>query len=742
MEENNATPVVDNSKNARVLHSFDDVRQLYFVYITSPVDRKRIEDAYVFAEKAHANQFRKSGEPYIHHLIEVAYILAQLQAGPNTIITGLLHDTVEDTDTTIEQIRDLWGDDVAMLVDSLTKIQRLKLSKRTDEDFEAEDHKKIFLGMAKDVRVIIVKLADRLHNMRTLDSLKPDRQQALANETLHVFAPIADRLGIYKVKSELEDLSLKYLEPDIYNKIQSMLDERTKNRQKSLDSLKKRIADIIYQAGIKFEIESRVKSIYSIYRKMYIKMRNFDDIYDIMALRVITETELNCYEILGLIHATYKPIPGRFKDYIAVPKANMYQSLHTSIMVGDGNAFEVQIRTKDMDEIAETGIAAHWRYKEGTNYDPKKEQQEIGEKLYWFRDFMTLSKEDDSTNANEYMENLSKDVFGANVYVFTPKGKVIDLPTGSTPIDFAYRIHTKVGDQAIGAVVNGTLVPLNTQLKTADIVEIKTSQNSPGPSEGWLKFVKTSGAVSAIKRFLQKKNSVFLKDEKIAKGKQSAIDAFKDRGVDETEMMSLLSTNNVLNNYHCETVDDLFIAFSNHNPLPSNVIEFLHIQNRKPKVILVKKKKPIDSCPVYVNGNAGDVAITLAKCCTPIPGDDIVGYITKGKGIVVHRRNCPNIIHEKQRLIDVFWKEDLGVAVYPVDIRILCSDRQNLIVDVMNTLSAHKVSISEINAKYFSSTLTTEITVTIFITDSKNLNDIFGYLSGITSVIEVTRVIH
>ena len=731
-------------QNKQILHTYEDLKQLYYPYITNEIDRKRIEDAYNFACKVHGKQYRKSGEPYIHHLIEVAYILAQYQCGPNTIIAGLLHDSVEDTDTTIEQIVEMYGEDVGLLVDSLTKIQRLKLSRRTEEEFEAEDHKKIFLGMAKDVRVIIIKLADRLHNMRTLDSLKRDRQIALSKETLEVFAPIAERLGMYKVKSELEDLCLKYLEPDIYNHINELLDQKIQNRQKSLDSLKKKIGDIIYQAGIKFEIESRVKSIYSIYRKMYLKQKNFDDIYDILALRIITETEINCYEILGLIHATYKPIPGRFKDYIAVPKNNLYQSIHTSIISYDGNAFEVQIRTKEMDEVAETGVAAHWRYKEGTNYDPKKEQEQISEKLYWFRDFMSAATRDHDENATEYVKNLSEDIFGANVYVFTPKGKVIDLPKGSTPIDFAYKIHTKVGDQAIGAIVNGNLVPLNTQLKTADVVEIKTSQNSPGPSEGWLKFVKTNNAANSIKKFIQKKNAVYLRQEKVDRGYQLAVDAFKERGYNEEQMVGYLNKNDVLNNYHCENLDDLYVAFSNHNPLPSAIIDYLHLQNRNPKVNFIKRTnspKKISSSPVEVE-NGKNVEINLAKCCTPIPGDDIVGYVTKGKGIVAHRRNCPNIAREKQRLIPIKWKDDLGIATYPVDIKISCSDRANLLVDIMNTLAAHKLSIDELHIKKFDSTLTCEVTMTIYVTDSYALNDVYAYLMGVTSVNEVTRVIH
>ena len=538
------------------MHTFEEVEASFFTYIHDANSIKLIEDAYHFVENKHAGIYRKSGEPYIHHLIEVAYILTTLQCGPVTIASGLLHDVVEDTEVTVEDIKKRFGSECAKIVDALTKIQRLKLSHRTQEEFEAEDRRKIFLGMAKDLRVIIIKLADRLHNMRTVDALKEERQKALAKETLDVFAPIAHRLGIYRIESELEDLSLRILEPDKYYEIQTLLNNKIKNRGKALDNLKKKIADIVLKTQIPFEIESRVKSIYSIYKKMFLKGYNFDEIYDVLALRIITETEINCYEILGVIHAQFKPIPGRFKDYIAVPKPNMYQSLHTSIIAGDGNIFEVQIRTKQMDEVAETGIAAHWRYKEGEKYNPRKEQQEIEEKLHWFRDFVSMTTETKDENAQEFMEHLSKDIFDANVYVFTPKGRVIDLPAGSTPLDFAYKIHTKVGDQAVGAIVNNMLVPLNTILNTGDLVDIKTSKTSPGPNEGWLNIVKTNTAKSHIRKFLQKKNNELLRDDKIKQGKQSCLDFFRERGVDEKEMENLLSTEKVLNNYHFSNLDD------------------------------------------------------------------------------------------------------------------------------------------------------------------------------------------
>ncbi len=724
------------------LHTYSDLQEVFFPYITDPKSRDMIKEAYEMAKKYHTGQVRKSGEDYIHHLIEVGYILAKLQAGPATIAAGFLHDVIEDTPAELEEVQSKFGEDVSKIVESLTKIQRMKLSHREYEDFEAEDHRKIFLGMAKDVRVIIIKLADRLHNMRTLSALENKRQLALARETLEVFVPIAHRLGINTIKSELEDLSLKYLEPDKYNLISDLLDKKTKNRTKSLDSLKKRVADILFEAKIPFQMESRLKTIYSIYKKIYLKGYNFDDIFDVLAIRVVTETELNCYEILGIIHATFKPIPGRFKDYIAVPKPNMYQSLHTSIVSGDGNIFEIQIRTKRMDEIAETGIAAHWRYKEGTNYNAKEEQRQIEEKLHWFRDFVTISNEQEG-DAKEYMDTLSKDIFEANVYVFTPKGKVIDLPNGSTPIDFAYRVHTKVGDAAVGAIVNGSLVSLGTVLKTGDVVEIRTSNTSSGPNEGWLKIVRTAQARSHIKKFLLKKNAELMKDERIAKGKQSAIDAFRDRGVEEAEMMTMLNNPNLLNNFHVKDLDELFVAMYSKNPTPSAVIDFLNIR-RKPTIFKLDKAptpKDDDHVPVFVSG-AGKIAINLGSCCTPIPGDDIVGYITKGKGVTVHRVTCPNIANERARLVDVFWRESEHLDTYPVDIKIESADRPNLLIDIMSMLSANKISVSTITAKLHPQTMNTTISATIFVSDAKRLTDIFNILLNINSVYEITRVIH
>ena len=724
------------------LHTFQEVEDVYMLYISSPEDRRRIVEAYDFIMQMHNGQFRKSGEPYYHHLVEVAYILASLQCGPNTIIAGLLHDVVEDTDVSIEEIKKRWGDEVSKIVDALTKIQRLKLSKITSEEFEAEDHRKIFIGMAKDIRVIIIKLADRLHNLRTLGALSPERQQAISKETMEVFVPIAERLGLDVIKSEMEDICISYLEPERFQEIKRLLSKKAKILQKSLDGLKKRVADVLFQKEIPFEISSRVKSINSIYRKMYVKGHPFEEIYDILALRIITKTEIQCYEILGLIHQMYKPVPGRFKDYIAMPKPNMYQSLHTTVVGGDGNFYEVQIRTEEMDSVAETGVAAHWAYKEG-GYNSQQEQKEIENKLHWFREFVALSSESENDNASTYMDNLNHDIFESHIYVFTPKGKVIELPKGSTPVDFAYRIHTKVGDQCVGALVNGVMVPLNTVLKTGDMIEIKTSRTSAGPSEGWLDFVASTSAKTAIKKYVAKKNAALMRDERVQRGKQSCIDAFHERGIEEDEMMKMLDNEKLLDYFNVPDVDSLFFGISGRKPTANALIDYLKIKRPVSLITNTVKRRDskADSCPVFCKG-AGKIAITLANCCTPLPGDDIVGYITRGKGITVHRKNCPNVMKETERLLEVFWRDDIEFATYPVDIVIEASDRSNLLVDVMAILSNAKVGVDNLHARSNTQNLSATISLTIMVSDAKRLHDIFVLLKGITGVYRVDRVIH
>lgn len=721
------------------MHTYEDLRELYYTYIKNPQDRKMVEDAYLLAKKKHEGVKRRTGEDYIQHPIEVAYILASLSSGPATLASGLLHDTVEDTDLTIQDVKKQFGSDVAQIVDSLTKIQRMKLSHKTAADFEAEDHRKIFIGMAKDIRVIVVKLADRLHNLRTLDALTPERQKAIAKETLEVFTPIAHRLGIYTMQSEMEDLSLKYLEPEKYWAILDLLNKKEENRQESLIGLKKRIADILFENKIPFRMESRVKSIYSIYRKMYQKSYNFDEIYDVLAIRIITETEMNCYEILGIIHQTYKPIPGRFKDYIAMPKPNMYQSLHTSIVSGDGNIYEVQIRTEEMDRIAESGVAAHWRYKEGEGYNAKEEQRDIESKLHWFRDFVSMSGEQEG-NAKEFISALSNDIFNANVYVFTPLGKVLELPTGATPLDFAYKIHTKVGDQAVGAIVNGSLVPLNTVLKTGDVCEIRTSKNSPGPNVGWLDIAKTSSAKNHIRKFLQKQNQAEQKEENKKKGKEMLLMAFSELGFTEEEMETLCGTEKVFDRFLVSSLDDLYAQVALKNPAPYVLISFLRLR-RKKEAYRLETPKADNKCPVFLP-NGENVHLSLANCCSPIPGDDIVGYVTKGKGIVVHRVNCPNVIREKARLLEVSWNENLGIETYPVDIEVASNDRMNLLADLLAQLSSRGVKVSEIKARIVPSTGTALIDMTIYVSSAKALDDCFSELKSVKGVYETKRLIH
>ncbi len=720
------------------MHTYLDVEAVFSLYINDPKNKKLIKDAYELAAEKHKGQYRKSGEAYIQHPIEVAYILASLQAGPATIAAGFLHDVVEDTDETIDEIKEKFGEEVAFLVDSLTKIQRMKLSHRTEADFEAEDHKKIFLGMAKDVRVIIIKLADRLHNMRTLSSLKPDRQKALAKETLEVFAPIAHRLGMYAIQSELEELSLKYLEPEKYEMISKLLSESSENCKESLDALKKRIADILFQRKIPFRIESRVKSIYSIYRKMYTKGKKFEEIYDILAVRVITETVLNCYEILGIIHAIYKPVPGRFKDYIAMPKPNMYQSLHTTILAGDGNVYEIQIRTEEMDKISETGVAAHWKYKEG-GYNAKEEQKDIEEKLHWFRDLVSTGEE--TNDAKSYMNALSNDVFNANVYVFTPLGKVIDLPQGGTILDFAYKIHTKIGDSATGAIVNGNFVPLNHQLKTGDVCEIKTSKTSSGPNASWLDYVVTNSAKSHIKRYLNAKMDQINAAELSKKGKEAMLEAAKSCGIEEGELEEAL-TKKALPEYHFDSLESLYKAINAKNPTPSAVLGLLGYKRKPtlPKAIKQGPKKD-DKNPVYVHG-IDNLAITLGKCCSPLPGDKIVGYITKGKGLTVHRPECHNIIGQENRCVEVYWKEDLGGQTFPAQIQIQAIDRPSLIADVLMVMSSKGVPVKDVRGKLINNTNTADISVTVFVKNAAAIDELFGAITTIAGVCKISRINH
>ena len=729
------------------LVTFEDVKNVFSKYITSPQDQALIEKAYLFADKKHEGQVRKSGDPYICHCLGVAKILAELQAGPQTICVGLLHDTIEDTETTKEEIEKNFGKEVADLVEALTKVTRLSDYKNVE--FTAENHRKIFVAMAKDVRAIIVKLADRLHNMRTLQFQPKEKQVRISKETLEVYAPIAHRLGLYRLQTEMEDLSLWYLDNEKYREIEDKMNSLTVNAHQALEELKKELSDILKGSKIPFVILDRVKSVYSIYKKMYNKNYSFEEIYDIMALRIITETEQNCYEILGYVHANFKPMPGRFKDYIAMPKPNMYQSLHTTILTNTGHFFEIQIRTKQMDETAEGGVAAHWRYKEGSHYDAKTEQQEIENQLHWFKDFVSMTEGQAGESAKEYVDTLSHDIFDANVYVFTPKGNVLCLPNGSTPIDFAYRIHSDLGEHLQGARVNGTLVPLSTALKTGDVVEAIINKNA-SPNSEWLNIAKTNFAKNRIRKYLVKQNADYVKEDAIKRGRQTLLDSLRERKlyIDITKLV----TKKVLDQFKCETLDDLLLMVSYKTIQPYQIIDCSEAVDYDGKISPEEITKKINQRQIKKNSNDvvllanGDtVMISLASCCTPIPGDDIIGFVSTGQGVKVHRKDCPNVNRpdSKPRLIDVIWNPNVKNSNgYPVDLAIECHDRNNLLIDILNAMTSCDAKVMKINAKYHPSSNTTTIALTLLVRDLEQLGHFIHTLMTIKSVFQVKRVSH
>ncbi len=729
------------------LVTFEDVKNVFSKYITSPQDQALIEKAYLFADKKHEGQVRKSGDPYICHCLGVAKILAELQAGPQTICVGLLHDTIEDTETTKEEIEKNFGKEVADLVEALTKVTRLSDYKNVE--FTAENHRKIFVAMAKDVSAIIVKLADSLTNMRTLQFQPKEKQVRISKETLEVYAPIAHRLGLYRLQTEMEDLSLWYLDNEKYREIEDKMNSLTVNAHQALEELKKELSDILKGSKIPFVILDRVKSVYSIYKKMYNKNYSFEEIYDIMALRIITETEQNCYEILGYVHANFKPMPGRFKDYIAMPKPNMYQSLHTTILTNTGHFFEIQIRTKQMDETAEGGVAAHWRYKEGSHYDAKTEQQEIENQLHWFKDFVSMTEGQAGESAKEYVDTLSHDIFDANVYVFTPKGNVLCLPNGSTPIDFAYRIHSDLGEHLQGARVNGTLVPLSTALKTGDVVEAIINKNA-SPNSEWLNIAKTNFAKNRIRKYLVKQNADYVKEDAIKRGRQTLLDSLRERKlyIDITKLV----TKKVLDQFKCETLDDLLLMVSYKTIQPYQIIDCSEAVDYDGKISAEEITKKINQRQIKKNSNDvvllanGDtVMISLASCCTPIPGDDIIGFVSTGQGVKVHRKDCPNVNRpdSKPRLIDVIWNPNVKNSNgYPVDLAIECHDRNNLLIDILNAMTSCDAKVMKINAKYHPNSNTTTIALTLLVRDLEQLGHFIHTLMTIKSVFQVKRVSH
>ncbi len=724
--------------------SIDDVMNEAGRYISNQDSLDLIMHAYEYAKEKHDGQYRKSGEPYLIHLLQVAYILAQLTVSPTTIAAGLLHDVIEDCDVSFDELAKEFTEEIATLVESVTKIGNLEF--KDEKEYQAANHRKIFIAMAKDVRVIFIKLVDRLHNMRTLQFQPPEKQKRIAAETLDVYAPIAHRLGIAEIKNELEDLSFSYLHRDKYYEIARLVDDRKTERDAHVTRMIEDIANLLLENDIKFNIFGRSKHLYSIYKKMETKNKRFDEILDLLAIRIITETELNCYEVLGYIHASYRPIPGRFKDYIAMPKMNMYQSLHTTIIGEEGNIFEVQIRTKKMDEVAERGVAAHWRYKEGSSGTEASRQKEIEERLSWFRDFNMLT-EDVDQNAQEYMNVLQKDIFEANVYVMTPKGRVIDLPNGATPIDFAYRIHTEVGHQTVGAIVNGTLVPLNTPLKTGDVVSVKTS-NQSSPSEDWLNVVKTNHARNKIRSYIAKKQKEN-RAEYIHKGEAMFKEEAKRRGFEEKDLRHSKKLETIFHQLSVTSYDDLMFAIANKSLSLQSVFEKLGPnpnlasteQERLDRVVNRNLPPPSSNkAGVHVKG-VDSMMISLSKCCNPVYGDEIIGYITKGMGVKVHRKDCPNIVNLDERIIDVEWNQEHEHGEYEVVLKIVSMDRNFLLTDLVTCASQLKVKMNAVNSEIQEDLVHVTTSMRVVVKDGQHLRLLIANLRKVDSVIRVDRVI-
>lgn len=664
--------------------TIEDLLNRVATYDDNPEDQKLIRNAYDYAYRKHFSQKRITGDDYITHPLNVAWILTDVNADGKAIAAALLHDTIEDSDSTYEEINNLFGEEVAKIVDGVTKINRLNFT--TDSEQMAANQRKILVGLSTDVRVLIVKLADRLHNMRTLYVLSEAKQKRKAKETLEILTPVAHRLGMYKLKSELEDLSLRYLNPDAYYEIVEKLNLKKTERDEAVGKMLDEVSNLLTEHNIPHEIKGRSKSIYSIYNKMS-KGKKFEDIYDILALRVFVNTEQECYLALGLIHSKYKPVPKRFKDYIAMPKTNLYQSLHTTVFGIDGQLFEIQIRTYEMDKIAEYGIASHWSYKENKSPNSKDIMEQ---KLEIFRSIIELNE--DAKTPEEFISNVKKDLlFNDSIYVYTPKGDVIELPKGSTCVDFAYRVHSEVGDKMVGAIVNDSIVPFDYILKTGDIIKVNTSKLSKGPNKDWLNFVATSQAKNKIRAFYTKRE----KDENLTRGIDIFEKALHKRNLPIQETIDEY-LNTILENFKLKDLDDLYIALGQGK---YTIASIMHIINKKdnPATKLLKKtpepKKPIIKNDILVEG-MNEIKVSLSGCCKPIPGDNIIGYITKGSGITVHRSSCKNIIDLDERLINVKWNDDL-TKKFPTDILIYTTPNDNLL-DIITKASSNNIVIDSV----------------------------------------------
>ncbi len=707
------------------------------------VNLDRIAKAYQFGEIAHEGQMRKDGTtPFFNHPASVSLILAELEMDEETIIAALLHDTVEDTTVKIEDVKREFGDDVALLVDGVTKLAVINYE--TKQERQVENLRKMFLAMSSDIRVILIKLADRLHNIRTLGNMPPEKQKEKAEETLEIFAPIANRLGIFKIKWELEDLSLKYLDPEGYMDLVKKVDKKRTEREFIINDYINKLNHALTELNLNFEIYGRPKNFYSIYKKMKYQHKEFDEIYDITAIRIICDDIKDCYSALGAVHSLWTPIPGRFKDYIAMPKPNLYQSIHTTLM-GNGEPFEIQIRTRDMHRIAEIGIAAHWKYKEGS----KAANTEMEKKISWFRQMMEWQS--DLKDPSEFMKSLKFDLFNTEVFVFTPNGAVVDLPVGSTPIDFAYKIHSEIGNKCVGAKVNGRIVPINYQLQNGQRVEILTSKNAVGPSRDWLKFVKSTQAKQRIKQWFKKER----REENIEKGHEMILGELRKQNLPTKVVLNEDYLSEIMRRLSLKSLDDLYNAIGYGGILTNQVVPKIrekYIKEQKeeqakkmPEIEKIeehpkKKEERKNETGVTVKG-IDDILIRFAKCCSPVPGDDIIGYITRGRGVTIHRADCENFEKtddSKNRFIEVEWVGS-KISSYLTSVQVVAPDRKGLLSEITLMMHDLNMMMTGISAKIDKNGIAI-INISIEISDIEELNKLLRKLKSMEDMIEVKRV--
>lgn len=733
----------------------DDVHRTVATYM-NPEHVEKVDRAYQFAADLHEDQVRQSGEPYIMHPIQVAGILADLKMDPDTVVSGYLHDVIEDTDATLDDLREHFGDDVANIVDGVSKISKIKY--KSSREQLAENHRKLLLAMSDDIRVIIVKLADRLHNMRTLEALRPEKQKRIASETLEIYAPLADRLGIMTIKWELEDLSLRYLDPDAYHEIASSMKMRRRERLEVVDEAVNEIEGTIKDLELEnVDVYGRPKHIYSIYRKMVDKKKDFKDIYDLSAIRVIVNSIPDCYAVLGAIHARWTPMPGRFKDYIALPKANGYQSLHTTVIGPSGRPLEVQIRTHEMHEIAEYGVAAHWAYKEG-NFNGADVENNDEQKLNVIQGILDL--EDDARDADDFMDSVKGDLFSDRDFAITPEGDVIEFAQGSGPFDMAYSIHTNIGNHTTGARVNERIVPLDYQIKTGDIVEIITSPTAK-PNRDWLNMVKTRRARNKIRQYFRKQD----RDDNVTAGRQMLTNFLKENGFDPEEIMTPENEENAATKSHFNSPDDMFasIGFGDSNPqgIANKLTEDKRAQMESERQAaeqkaILEEHETIEKDAVkhdkdqnkrkdrIVIDGVDNMLIRFGHCCTPVPGDKITGYVTRGRGVSVHRVDCPNVEaaeQQGQRLIDVAWENEDGFAneEFEANLTVRGLNRDKLLNDVMRTVTNNTKTLTSINGRIENKN-EAKIALTVGVRDLSQLEHIIEMVRNVPDIYEVKRV--